>query len=521
MTSVAPAPYERKSQTNNKQASSSFPVRKSSNADSTASASASAAGEATESMMNTSLTTANVTTTTTAASNNSNNVNNNNSNVNTNTNNTNNSNDALLQAIASKASSAMSQPTVTLTIYIPSTAVGAVIGRRGQNIASLQKTAAMSAHTSQAVRVSIVGQADTADLASSEQYNPLLSTTSSMNNNMNNMNNNMNNNNGSSSSSIPYTYSKLDWSDTAWTPVVVRADPCAALAAAYKLSDMVDGAVDQVVLDVPIVRTKHAAIVGKRGVALATMSADCNVRIMVPNKNTRHDVVQLEGDLDNVKQCLVRVLQIAAKANNSNSQERSNNNNNNNNNNKASNNSNSKQNGGDDDVASASATANTANSNSSNSTSMTVAVPHLPSQTKIRSVGRKTDCTIKKKKTDSSQWQLTVTGTKADQVQAAVAILIKWREDNAVPVTSASSAGCAVGGVGGNYTMNHNNGTNETTTTTTTTGGPDDGTSTMPASPSRRNHNNNRDNRGRGGGGRNNNKGTPKRGKPQNRAVDA
>ena len=46
---------------------------------------------------------------------------------------------------------------------------------------------------------------------------------------------------GESSSSVPYTYSELDWSSPDWTPsVVIRADPCAALAAAQRLEDMAD-----------------------------------------------------------------------------------------------------------------------------------------------------------------------------------------------------------------------------------------------------------------------------------------
>jgi predicted RNA-binding protein YlqC (UPF0109 family) len=438
-----------------------------------------------------------------------NDANNSNSN-NSNSNSTQHNTDVLFQAIASKASSAMSQPTVTLTIYIPSTAVGAVIGRRGQNIASLQKTAAMSAHTSQAVRVSIVGQADTANGTSNgnddgdyplsdnhNHNNPSMMTTST------NSNNN-NNNSNATTSSIPYTYSKLDWSDIAWTPVVVRADPCAALAAAYKLSDMVDGAIDQVVLDIPISRNKHAAIVGKRGVALATMSSECAVRIMVPNKMTRHDVVQLEGDLDNVCQCLVRVLSSAAKAKQSSSTSTTTGN---------------SKNGGDQDLAEPSAathvTTNTVTSGSSSITYtvMTLTVPQLPSQTKIRSVGRKTDCTIKKKKMDSSQWQLTVSGRIAEQVQAAVAILHKWKDDNA---TSGSGGGAAAGASANSPTP------------VATSDGADNSTTGTPSTPSRRNNNRGRGGGGGGGGGRNSNsnsKGsTPSKrgGKPQqNRTTNS
>ena len=350
---------------------------------------------------------------------------------------------ALMHAIAKGAATAMVQPTVTLTVYIRSTAVGAVIGRRGQNICSLQKTAAAAAHTAQAVRVSIVGPEAAA-----------------------------------ATDSVPYTYSELDWSNAAWTPVVIRADPTAALAAAYKLQDMVQQAVDQVVMDVPISRTKHAAIVGKRGITVANLSADCNVRIMLPNKNLRHDVLQLEGDLDNVKRCLARVLQIASKAKPSNK-----------------NNSNS---GG-------AATA-TDNNNSDAAPAAAVSahmkVSVLPSQTKIRNVGRKTDCAIKKKKMDH-EWQLTFTGSNVEQVQAAVAMLQKWKDDNGIGGSSASGATLATTAAAA-ATMQVSTDAVATAGSTSTTTAP---------SPSRRNNNRGRmGGRGAGGGGR----GTPKRGGKNN-----
>jgi hypothetical protein len=87
-------------------------------------------------------------------------------------------------------------------------------------------------------------------------------------------------------------------------PVVVRADPCAALAAAYKLSDMVDGAIDLVVLDIPSVapNTRRLWVKQRR---VGQHVGRNGVRIMVPNKMTRHDVVQLEENWITC-QCLVR-----------------------------------------------------------------------------------------------------------------------------------------------------------------------------------------------------------------------
>ena len=182
---------------------------------------------------------------------------------------------------------------------------------------------------------------------------------------------------------MPYTYSELDLSDSAnWTPVVIRADPKACFVAGQKVEETVANCVDHVVLDVPISRTKHAAVVGKRGLALATMSADTHVRIMVPNKDLHHDVIQLEGDLAAVKQCLDRVLAVAIKAKKM------------------------------EDMPSG-----------------TVIVQQLPPQTKLRTVGRRTDTSIKKKKLEDTTWQLIVTGSSAEGVQTAIGMLQKWNED--------------------------------------------------------------------------------------------
>ena len=80
-----------------------------------------------------------------------------------------------------------------------------------------------------------------------------------------------------------------------------------------------------VVLDVPLNRYRqHGAVVGKRGATIAALSADHNVRIFVPHKQTIYDGndnsstmgrdanVQLEGSLDNVEKCLVQMLAIVA-----------------------------------------------------------------------------------------------------------------------------------------------------------------------------------------------------------------
>ena len=266
--------------------------------------------------------------------------------------------DDIIKSISQKVA-ALHQPQVTVTCYIPTHCIGAVIGRRGSTIAQIQRHAQQVSAGGGPVRVSIVGH----DLE--EQEN----------------------------SSVPYTYSELDWSNPDWTPVVIRADPCAALAAAQRLHDMVDE-MDDVVMDVPLSRNKHAALIGKRGLVLANLSADTAVRIMVPRRELRHDVIQLEGELQNVKLCLDRVLTIASDARSAAPPVR--------------------KNSRAEDIAS------------------TIILSQLPSQAKLRSVGRKTDTIIKKKKVDD-EWHLTVTGSVQEQVQSAVNMLQKWNEDSDTP----------------------------------------------------------------------------------------
>jgi hypothetical protein len=100
---------------------------------------------------------------------------------------------------------------------------------------------------------------------------------------------------------------------------------------------------------------------------------------MVPNKDLKHDVIQLEGEIENVKLCLDKILQVALKAR------------------------------GNIEVT------------------QTLTVPQAPSQQKIRSVSRKTDTIVKKKKFEDS-WQLVVSGSTQEQVRSAVALLQKPEE---------------------------------------------------------------------------------------------
>jgi hypothetical protein len=272
--------------------------------------------------------------------------------------------DSIFSSIASR-SSVLHHPQVTLTCYIPTNTVGAVIGRRGSTIGQIQRHA-QSVGTG-SIRVSVVGHEDEEE------------------------------------TSVPYTYSELDWSSPHWTPVVIRGDPCGALAAGQYLAKIVLE-LDEVVLDVPLSRNKHAALIGKRGLVLANLSADTQVRIMVPRRELRHDVVQLEGELEHVRICLDKVLLLI---------------------------------GSDKTPASNKKQTPIKLVEPVADDSMSIIVSLLPSQTKLRHIGRKTDCLIKKKK-DGDKWQLTVSGTDKQQVLSAIAILEKWHEDQ-LNTTSVNS----------------------------------------------------------------------------------
>jgi hypothetical protein len=75
---------------------------------------------------------------------------------------------------------------------------------------------------------------------------------------------------------------------------------------------MVDGAIDLVVLDIPSVAPNTRRLWVNLRCRVGQHVGRTGVRIMVPNKMTRHDVVQLRGGWITC-QCLVKVLHIAAR----------------------------------------------------------------------------------------------------------------------------------------------------------------------------------------------------------------
>mmetsp|Transcript_8867 Transcript_8867/g.13129 ORF Transcript_8867/g.13129 Transcript_8867/m.13129 type:complete len:468 (-) Transcript_8867:304-1707(-) len=181
-------------------------------------------------------------------------------------------------------------PNVNLSIYIPPSSVGTIIGRQGRTIISIQKEASKSSLIHH-VKVNVMEH-----------------------NNSNNGNTNGHNDSSNNTAN--------DGTSSDWSRVLIRSDACGVFAAAKGIINIMgDYDVDpDVVLEVPLSRYKqHGAVVGKKGCVIAGLSANHNVRIYVP-PNSKHDPegkasnanVQLEGELENVEKCLVEMLAIVS-----------------------------------------------------------------------------------------------------------------------------------------------------------------------------------------------------------------
>jgi len=149
-----------------------------------------------------------------------------------------------------------------------------------------------------------------------------------------------------------------------WTPVIIRGDPVGCMSAVRQILPLVDRDHDpDIIFEMPIHRAKHNMLVGKGGIIIAALSATYETRIMIPpnefmsnvdvgegenfwqkrqahqdagsamlfgdtksnhakdsntNKTTGKsgtlppNIIQLEGDIDKVEQCLVKMLGIVA-----------------------------------------------------------------------------------------------------------------------------------------------------------------------------------------------------------------
>jgi len=279
-----------------------------------------------------------------------------------------------LKTIAKLRSSTIAHPQqqVVLTCYIPPSRVGAVIGRKGNTILHIQREAVKKSLGGGHVRVSVVSNSHTSSGNTSTNSNTVNSNEGkeegedvkleSMEQQMKEEENvehavDSNTNTITNTSTEPEDEKNKNENineSALWTPVIIRGDPCGVFAAAKQIlpllkvgppesftTDSYDTSadMDDVVLDIPIHRAKHSAIIGKKGLTIAALSADHDVRIMVPHRNqqqqqqTEHgnhnseavssttisssapavsniNIVQLEGQLDNVERCLANMLKV-------------------------------------------------------------------------------------------------------------------------------------------------------------------------------------------------------------------
>jgi len=253
----------------------------------------------------------------------------------------------------------ISHPTqqVQITMYIPPHSVGAVIGRGGRTIVSVQREAMRcnAGHVTP-IRISVLN--DSTNTTREDYHQQHGNNESSADNNQvatDGYNNTTWNTEDSETKSIE--------EDDEWTPVVIKGDPVGCFSACRQLVTIVEEENDpEIVLDIPFLKSKHNMLVGKGGIVLAALSATHETRIMVPPNefmsnvtgpedniwkqreaaqndpgmamlfsNNNNDasgntnpnimeqpntlpanIIQLEGDIHKVESCLVKMLNIIA-----------------------------------------------------------------------------------------------------------------------------------------------------------------------------------------------------------------
>lgn len=171
-----------------------------------------------------------------------------------------------------------------LTLYVPPDRIGAIIGRGGRTILSIQQEAKRrSLGHDIGVRIHVAGgtTAAAAAAAGSAASNQHQRDTNS-------------NNDGGGGTWNYNEYQQLqqqqqqdDELDDEWVPVIIRADPIGCLEACRLIVPLVDPRSTlsnylTIVFDVPIARAKHNLLVGKGGLVLAGLSATYETRIMIP-----------------------------------------------------------------------------------------------------------------------------------------------------------------------------------------------------------------------------------------------
>ena len=188
---------------------------------------------------------------------------------------------------------------VQLTAYITPASVGAVIGRKGARIVQIQKDSGKQ------VRVNIV------------------STSSGKVGAATNVNSKINKESKIDEVDTEIPGGERDRNDDGvsdeldqWVPVIIKGDPVGTIKAGKLVLEALEDPqdMDGVVMDVPLHRSKHSAIIGKKGINIMKLSSDHNVRIMVPPPSRDNaekgnlNMIQLEGDIFDVEKCLVDLL---------------------------------------------------------------------------------------------------------------------------------------------------------------------------------------------------------------------
>jgi hypothetical protein len=243
-----------------------------------------------------------------------------------------------------------------ITIYVPPTSVGAVIGKGGKTILNVQKEAMKRSlgHTG-AVRISVLGGNNSPSNNMDEEAEFFPSTSQAQ---------------GATWNYHEYHSSvqkeeedannvKTDDEEEEFVPVIIRGDPVGCFAAVRQILPLVYHRHDpDVVFEVPVHRSKHNLLVGKGGLILAALSAEYGVRIMIPPNDLMENVggavnywqqqqyesdvgstmlfsqaatsdvnsplainsqmtlppnvIQLEGHIGEIEKCLVKILSIVS-----------------------------------------------------------------------------------------------------------------------------------------------------------------------------------------------------------------
>jgi len=147
-------------------------------------------------------------------------------------------------------------PNITLTVWISSDAVGALIGKSGASIYTIQQ-AAIAAGQKQ----TILGLQNHANHLIPKSHAHLYAPSVRV--------------------KVPTTPN----TPCLWSPVVVEGPPSCCFAIFDVLQTLMEPEYDGVVLEIPLPRSRHATIIGNKGATIRTLSADNNVRINVPPKN--------------------------------------------------------------------------------------------------------------------------------------------------------------------------------------------------------------------------------------------